>query len=233
MEGSHRPERIDRGMEGSHRPERIDRERRGAPPARLVAAHHLQSAAAAYGVNNSHDHQVRELKGVLEREREKKKASRALIEQLQNTLSSRDEQIRVLSSQLVAAQVSSGSPMERESERSMMRERGGQPSMLSPDPSLVARIRELERENAHLRGIAVTLQGQRDAFEHVARNLQAHSAGIEASFIALQGESQVLLRDHHQHATAIAAAKKTLHGYEGGLTQLLSLLSKQQEKMRL
>jgi hypothetical protein len=227
-------------MEGSHRSERIDRERRGAPTARLVAAHHLQSAAAAYGVNISAE-QVKELKGVIEREKEKKKASRALIEQLQHTLNARDEQIRVLSSQLVAAHVSgaSGSPaLERDSER--IREGRSEHDIghhhqhrQSPDQSLGARIRELERENAHLRTIAVTVQAQRDAFERVARNLQTHSSSVEASFIALQGESQVLLRDHHQHAIAITVAKKTLLGYESGLTHLLTLLTKQQEKMRL
>ena len=214
-------------MEGSNRSDRFDRERerRGAPPARLVAAH-LQNAAAVYGISSSND-QIRELKSVIEREKEKKKASRALIEQLQHVLNARDEQVRVLSSQLVASQVA-GAPSPQ---LAGGRERE-QHENLSPDPVLIGRIRELERENAHLRGIAVTLQSQRDAFEHVARSLQAHSAGVEASYIALQGESKVLLRDHLQHATAFTAVKKTLNEYEGGLTNLVSLLAKQQMIMR-
>jgi hypothetical protein len=95
-----------------------------------------------------------------------------------------------------------------------------------------ARGKTFEAENAHLRSVAVAIQGQRDAFEGVARQLQAHAVTAEAAFSALQGEAGALMASHRVHEDALASARRTLHGYETGLTQLLTALGRQQEKIR-
>ena len=230
-------ERHERG--GGDREDQVRGSRRGGagpPTARIAAAPYLANAAALYGLNSID--QIRELRATLEKEKEKKKGFRAQIVQLQNSLFERTEQVDVLSSRLahnVTEQHKSASSSIRSHTATAPESPSSsshQPPTPQVDPAVSLRLRELERENSHLRSVAVTLQSQRDAFEQVARNLQAHSAGVELSFVALQTESQILLKNHHQHVVASTSTKTTLAGYESGLTHLLSLLAKQQEKIK-
>ena len=90
----------------------------------------------------------------------------------------------------------------------------------------------LEAENAQLRAVAGALTTQRDAFESLARQLQAHAVGVEGAFTALQAEARELWSHVSGLEDAARRAKRTQTAYEAGLAQLLMLLGKQQAKIR-
>jgi hypothetical protein len=94
------------------------------------------------------------------------------------------------------------------------------------------RARGLEAENGQLRSVAITLQNQRDAFEAVARQLQGHAIAVETAFGSLQAEAFAVLSYSQAQDEALKRAKRSQTGYESGLSQLLLLLAKQQEKVK-
>ena len=229
---------------------------RGAPsprrnqPARAVAAH-LAAATALYSVPASAADEARErereLRAALEREKDRRRAAETAAEAAASDTRVREEQISTLSRHLVSAQAEAAAARAEASKRAAAEGSvASSTTMVAPsaalDAGLQARLRTLETEaaraktfeaeNAHLRSVAVTLQGQRDAFESVARQLQSHAVAAEAAFTSLQAEAGALLTSHKTHEEALATARATLQGYETGLTQLLTALGKQQEKIR-
>ncbi len=193
---------------------------RRAPGARQVAQQHL---AHIYGVPTSSpvsdSSELRHLRAALEQEQQRQRATQEHIEQLQGLLSEREEESRVLRQQLTSAVRSSGG-------RGSEAFGGVQGSPGSP------RLQALERENAQLRAMAQQLQGQRDAFEGVARQLQSHAVAVEAAFTGLQGEAQELWAHVGALEEALRRTKRTQTGYEMGLANLFQLLSRQQDMVR-
>lgn len=203
------------------------RELRAAPIATA-----LSGTAALYGVreggattlvpNSGAIEEVRELRAALERELEKKRTARSLIDQLQRLLALKDARITQLEVEsLQQAQVISSHSTAMEGH-----------SFNNEVASLRARASAAESENAQLRGIAGLLQGQRDAFESVARQLQGHAVAVEGAFGKLQSEAQTLWTHAQSLDDALRRTKRSQTAYEAGLAQLLMLLGKQQAKIR-
>ena len=69
------------------------------PAAKQVAAH-LAAATSLYGIKESKDEEMRDLRAQVIAEKEKKMVARAMVEQLQAALNSRDAQVRSLMAQL-------------------------------------------------------------------------------------------------------------------------------------